>query len=231
VRFRISGTREDGRAFEFGRSNMWVSHWDISQQSVEELSMYLNMLLANPFEDIDFTRVEAITSVDEDVREYRIGKVLVAKGRGKYRDVRRIDAAPGSMVRLLVHVKPNERSAARRVKMRLRVPARATPRGAIEITGGGSGEEFFFCLFEPEAECGPESGPGVKTFDHLLQTLRRQPRNNVLVARLRVGERGRVVAADRVALDRVVHGFRFIGVGPGGGDGGEEEAGAVEVGG
>jgi hypothetical protein len=231
VWFRISGMRQDGQLFNLARSNMWASHWDISQQSVEELSMYLNMLLANPFEDIEFTRVEAIASVDEDVREYRITKVLVATGRGKYRAVRRVVAEPGSVVRLLVHVKPNESSTTRRVRMRLRMPLRAKPLGAIEITGARFFDEFLFCLFEPEAECGPGFASRVKTFDQLLRVLRNQPRNNVLVAKLRIGERGRVVARDRVALDRAVYGFRVIGVGPGGGEGGEEEGVAVEVGG
>ena len=215
ISFRIVGTREDGQAFTLGRTNMWASHWDISEQSVEELASFLYILFANRFEEIEFTGVHVSAAVEEEIKEFRISRVLVATGRGRYRPVKRVRAVPGSVVRLLVSLAADESPRARTVKMRLRIPRRAGRGGMIEITGGRFGGDELFCLFEPE-ECGEEFGPRVKSFDQLLRLLRTQPRNNVLVAALRMGPRGRVVARDRESLDRVVRGYRYVDVGPGG---------------
>jgi hypothetical protein len=74
---------------------------------------------------------------------------------------------------------------------------------------GGSGEiDFGGCFFEFEDCEGPTSS-SVDSFDELLSSLERQPKNNRLAARLRMG---RLRSRDSKLLDQVVSGSQFLDV-------------------
>ena len=219
VRWTIAGTRAGGAPWRLARANMYASRWDIAIESSDPLWMELDALAANPFEKVRFTAVRASASVEETPRRYTISKVLVAKNAGPYRAVRRVRARPGMRLRLRVVLKAFE-GRGRTVRLRFVVPRRARLGGMIDIHGGAMGGGPPVCFSSEECE----GGGTVKSFDHLLRILRRQPRNNHLLADFRVGPRERVVARRRVALDQVVQGWRGIFVAlPGGGESESEE--------
>ncbi len=100
--------------------------------------------------------------------------------------------------------------------------------GAIEITGGGGGGMSEECMIDDE--CG-DSSHRFGSFDAILRHLARSPRNDVLSAKLRLGERMRVKQKRARALPGVVTGEAAVMIRPGrgGGGGGEAEVGLGEA--
>jgi hypothetical protein len=93
--------------------------------------------------------------------------------------------------------------------MSLRVPSRVRRGGSIEVFGGSGEIDFGGCFFEFE-DCGGPTNSSVDSFDELLSSLERQPKNNRLAARLRMG--GRLRSRDTTLLDQVVSGSQFLDV-------------------
>jgi hypothetical protein len=92
------------------------------------------------------------------------------------------------------------------VDLALRVPLSLRRGGFIEVRGGFSSFPEIPCFFEEE-ECGEDTA---LTFDGLLNALGSQPRNDLVQARLRVGDFGRVRAQHGKRVDSVVRGTRMI---------------------
>jgi hypothetical protein len=125
----------------------------------------------------------------DEARHYTIGKVLVAKGDGRFRKVRRLRAGPGTALHLKVTLRPFDDSENRTARLTVRVPRRARGRMTLEIFGGGRGIVR-----------------GGDSFDELLAEMQDQPMENELTARLGGGG----AREDVTVLDQVVRGSKRI---------------------
>jgi hypothetical protein len=214
IAFAINGTRDGGRTWRFTRTNHYASPFDISFGSVDELLFAAEVLQGFEGEDITITGIDVSRlDVEQAFESYRLTKVVVWNGRRfVQRDV--VRARPGQRVFLRAVLAPSHRRGTATVDFALRVPTSAKRDGFIEVRGGNSGDFGFefveeACFFEDGSECGAEAG--AQSFDGLLTSLRREPRNDVLTARLRLGSSGATRAVGRTQMDAVVSGARFIG--------------------
>ncbi len=220
VSWTLAGTRGDGTPWRLERGNLFASQYDIANTAAGSIAMEAEMLTGNWLERARLTSVEVQASVVEEIRQYIVSKVLVAKNRGEFRARRSVAVRPGTRLRLRVVLQPFEAGQTRQVDFRFRVPTRGAPFGAIEVGGGmgdGCGEG---CELEGE---GGFAGPGM-SFDDVLKALANAERNDVLSARLRTGERMRVRRERKVQLDSVVIGGAVIMLRPVGGRRGEPVA-------
>ena len=209
VSWTVTGVDSSGDPWSLTRSNAFASNWDISLESGSELFAYLYFLFYNDFEEIEFTGVDVMATVNDEVRQYEIIKTLVAKNGGPFKDRREVRVRPGAVLDLRIKLLPYDSAVKKIVNMSLKVPKSARRSGYIQISGG-FGEDFFYCLYEDE--CG-DSGK-VDSFDELLSMLENSPKNNELRARMRLGRKN-VDSASKV-LDQVVGGYDFIRVRLGG---------------
>lgn len=197
----IQGKREDGSDWEFHKTNMYVSHFDLSFEATFELYGELLTIASYPNEKIKFTALDATINVDEDINEYQLEKLLWCHG-GSCESVRRIRSHPGATLKFRAILKPSDGSPNLKENFQLTIPHSARGGAAVTV-GGGSGCDPFFgtgCDFKT-----PE------TFDDLLASFEGQP-NNVLVAQLLTGRRGNVSEeVDRVKT-QVISGSRSISI-------------------
>jgi hypothetical protein len=205
--WKVEGTRPGGRSWTFSRSNRYASRSDIALESTAELATGLELIASNPFEDVRFSAVRADATVEESVRQYQIARVLVATNGSRFRELSSVRAAPGSRVRVRVVLTPSDDSPPKIVNVVLVVPVTARFGGQIDVVGAPTTPAV---CFEVDF-CGPGS-TFVKSFDGMLRALERRRRNNVLVARLRIGFGGAVRHSKRFVLDRAVYGSKTIGV-------------------
>ena len=204
----IRGTRESGGTWSLSRSNKFADDFDISFGSMFEVESQLNQLLNNEFESVELTSVDMNVAVEEMVKRYTVEDLLVSTNGRVYRNVNRVRVSPGSTIFLRVVLQPSDRTAERLVGMSLRVPSRVRRGGFIEVFGGSGEIDFGGCFFEFE-DCGGPTNSSVDSFDELLSSLERQPKNNRLAARLRMG---RLRSRDAKLLDQVVSGSQFLDV-------------------
>ncbi len=207
----IRGTRESGGTWSLSRSNKFADDFDISFGSMFEVESQLHQLLNNEFERVSLTSVDMNLAVEETVRRYTIQNLLISTNGRTYRDVNRVRVSSGTTILLRVVLRPADRTADRLVDMSLRVPSRVRSGGFIEVFGGSGEIDFGGCFFEGE-ECGGSTSSSVDSFDELLSSLERQPKNNRLTARLRMGGRLRLRSRDAKLLDQVVTGSQFLDV-------------------
>jgi hypothetical protein len=173
----IEGKREDGSPWEFHKTNMYVSEFDLSFESAFEILGELLEIANYPKEKISFTNLEATINVEETVHKYELLKVLSCR-HGSCDTVRRIRANPGTTLRFRAILQPSDGSPNVNVNFHLTIPPGARHGAAVSV-GGGSGCNPLF------GGCGPTPG----TFDKLLASFEGLP-NNVLVAQLLTGRRG-----------------------------------------
>jgi hypothetical protein len=196
----IEGKREDGTPWEFHKTNMYVSEFDLSFESAFELWGELMAIADYPNEKIAFTDVEATINLEETVRKYDLEKLLWCHS-GSCEKVRRIRSHPGATLKFRAILNPSEEGAPdEKVNIRLTIPPSARA-GAAVTAGGGSGCNPFFgtgCSFNT-----PD------TFDDLLASFEGEP-NNALVAQLLTGRRGKVSDEMITFKDQVISGFRSI---------------------
>ncbi len=216
----IKGTTESGESWELNRSNLFASEFDIAVFSLFELEGQLFQLFHNEFEDIEFDSVDVDATVEDEVKQYTITDVLVAKNEGAYKDVRRVRVAPADVVRLRVLLEPHDESEEKSVDLSVTIPRRPRSDGTIQISGAQQDFFSFFCFFEG-ADCADETAKKIETFAELVEFLETRPKNNELFAKLRMGGR-RVKSADMEVLDQVVQGRKTIRVLLGDGGGGSE---------
>jgi hypothetical protein len=209
VEWTIEGTRAGGVPWELTHSNHYASPFDISFESVFEVSDYVSILSSFTAEPVHITSVD-LTRVDVEkaFEAYRLSKLLVWNGTDfvKQDVVRR---RPGGRILLRAVLIPRHPASTVNVDLVLRVPTTARRSGFIEVQGGGSLFGEVPCFFEDgEGEC-EEAEPA--TFDALLSRLSGVPRNDQVTARLRLGERASVRAKAVDQVDAVVQGSRTIG--------------------
>ena len=194
-RWVAKGTKANGSPWRLERANMGASGYDIAYESVHELIHILDRLYYQDYEDIEFTSFdfEEVTVRDE-IRQYKIGKVLVAVNGGRFRGREAVRVRPGARLELKVVLRPYDESPAKNVRMSLRVPRTAKRSGELAVFGG------------PGQHTGVV-GPA-ESFDELLEVIKSHPKNNEAGAKLRLG-RGTADRA-RVTMDQVVKGGRSI---------------------
>ena len=235
LEWTVRGTRQDGRAWSFSRSDLYASRFDISIESAIEMWNELELVARNPFEKVRFTGVSVGATVEPAVKGYTIEKVRVCQGE-RCRVRQGIKAFPGQTLRLQVVLAPFDPAAeSRTVDLSVTIPRNARFGGAVEIvgasmgppvclpgTGGGAPAPGMDGAPPGGGEGGCEAGVA-RSFEDLIHLLRNQRRNDVLVAKLRTGMLGRVRDRDKEALGQVVRGFASVFVElPGGGPGGPE---------
>ncbi len=216
--FTINGVAADGTPWQLSRSNHYFSRWGIAYESAFELEVFLHTLLNNPFEDVEFTSVDADFTAHAKPNEYRIDDVLVSKDGVNYVDRWWVKAAPGSTLYLRVLLLPNGEEPHLPVDLTLEMPRRARGESVIEISPPNFYEEEV-CFYRPR-KCITATGDRVDTLQELIEILEAKPTNNTLRAQLRVGER-RAARAEQV-LDRVVTGRTRLKVRFGNSDSGGE---------
>ncbi|MBA2615598.1 MAG: hypothetical protein H0U90_07445 [Actinobacteria bacterium] len=214
LNWTFEGRRADGSPWRLSRGNLIASRFDVAIESADAIAFQLDMLQSNPSERVEVTSVQVEGAVETAVRQYTLTRVLVAKGaRAPFKRVRRaIGVEPGMLLRVRSFLKHFESGATRRLDLRVRVPRRGAPFGALQIGGG---------MFRGGEECeGEECGEAMfGSFDALLAALQNAPRNDVLVARLRLGPSGQRIIEKRARLDGVVLGLRTFELRPPGGGG------------
>jgi hypothetical protein len=196
----IEGKREDGTPWEFHKTNMYVSEFDLSFESAFEIYGELLAIANYPNEKIEFTNVEAAVNLEETVRDYQLEKLLYCHG-GSCDTVKRIRSHPGATLRFRAILKPSDGSANQKVNFQLTIPPSARGGAAVSVDGG-SGCDPFSALF---GGCGKTPD----TFDDLLASFEGQP-NNVLVAQLLTGRRGKVSDHQDTVFDQVITGSAHI---------------------
>jgi hypothetical protein len=202
----VEGRRADGSPWTLRRGNMYTSEWDASLAAPGELAGELAMIQNNGFEDVSVDTITVGGNVEQAVRQLDIVDILVKRG-GHYRSVRSmIRVRPGQMLRLRIVMRKYGSTVRRRVHFALRVPASVRRGGLLEVTGGGG----FGCDVD---DCAAEgAGGSASSFPDLLRSFRAQPRNNVLVARIRSGRGFGVTASKRRWLPDVVRGYGLVGL-------------------
>jgi hypothetical protein len=217
ISYRISGTRDGGATWQLRRSNRFASLFDISFDSVLETTLNAEVLQGFEGEEIEITGIDVSRlDVVKRYEAYRLRNVLVWNGR-RFVAKEVVRARRGQTILLRAVLGATHKSGTTKVDLTLRVPRTARRDGFIEIGGGGFGAEGGFgdVFFFSEEGCVEgedcEGGAGEPSFDRLLRSLRRQPRNDALIGSLRLGDRGRLRARDTGLLDAVVTGSRFIG--------------------
>jgi hypothetical protein len=199
----IEGKREDGTPWEFHKTNSYVSEFDLSFESAFEIYGELLAIANFPNEKIEFTSVDATINLEETVRKYDLEKLLWCHG-GSCEKVRRIRSHPGATLKFRAILNPSEEGLPnKKVNIRLTIPQSARGGAAVTV-GGGSGCDPFALLF---GEC----GGGADTFDDLLASFEGQP-NNVLVAQLLTGRRGKVSDEVDTLEDKVISGSAAISI-------------------
>lgn len=204
LRFVLEGIGPDGEPFRLVRPNMHFSEWDASWESIIELYAFLFQIQDNPFGPVAFSRVHAEATITQEHLTAEIVRVKSASSlQPAFRERSRLRVRPGDTIRLRVFLLPEGETAEEMVELLVPVP-RVRYGGSLAVRGGGA-DSCLFCFFEEE-EDGQDGGP--VTFEELLRDLRRTPRNNDLVATLRVGGRGPRVTRSRT--DTVILGQERI---------------------
>ena len=216
LNWTIEGTRANGAPWRLVRGDLIASTVDVAVEAADTVAFELDDLELNPFEEVRITNVRIEGSIDDAVRRYTLAKVLVAKGRGGFRPVRRaVGVRPGMLLRFRVQLRPYGSGAMRRVGFGFRVPRGAPSFGQVQIGGGMMMREGGCPPDEPECE----DGFGTGSFDALLRSIQTAPRSDVVIGRMRLGESSRA-REKRRRVDGVVVGMRMIELRFGGGGGG-----------
>jgi hypothetical protein len=217
VSWRIDGIRRDGSPFTVRRRDRHASLEDLSTEALIDVAAAAQELQDNPFETIRVTDVDYEADVTSTYAAYRIVDAMTVSvdGSPPVSAASGVELAPGSEVTLGVPLR-RYRAGTRTVDVTLRVPDGTSGFGSIEVSGGTGGfEDPLECLYAPEF-C---RGPAAEDLDGLLASIASRPRNDQLVATLRLGDDGDgdggdegsdVVVSSTVDLDDVVTGATAI---------------------
>jgi SpoIVB peptidase S55 len=198
VRFVLDGTGPDGEPFHLERNNMFFSEFDITFESIFEMYGFLYRIQESEFGDVTFSNVDAETSLtQEQLTAEIVGLRASSPLQPTLLERDRIRVRPGDTIRLEVALLAEGALEPDFVELLVEVP-NARFGGSLVVQNGGA-DSCLFCFFDEDGE---DEGP--LTFNELLRELRRTPRNNDLVASLRVGS-GKT-AKDTFRADAVVVG-------------------------
>ncbi len=208
----IRGTRADGTPWRISRRNLYANRYDITFEAAFDALDDLFALADYPFEDVAVTGMTYSATLQRAVRQFTIARVLSAKGGGPLRARRVLRVAPGERIRVRVVLDPFEAGPNRVVDFSFRLPRRGRPVGVIQVGGGQ--------FNRPGGEEEEEDGVALPTFDDVLNAVRGRPRNDVLTADLRAGERMKLRQRRRTTVAGVVVGAALIELRPAGQGGG-----------
>jgi hypothetical protein len=207
IDYTISGTRDGGAPWELNRSTSYASESDISFESVLEVSFTAEVLQAFDGEDIEVTSIDVPRlDVKEAFERYEVRRLLVWNG-SRYLERDFAAAKPGERIRLRAVLRAEHRDGIKNVDLSLRVPDNTTRNGYIEVLGGGSIGAEIPCFIVDE-ECVDDTD---QSFDQLLKAFENQPPGDAVVARLRLGNAGKLRAQSSERQDAVVAGRQAIG--------------------
>jgi hypothetical protein len=203
----VTGTTEAGQTWQATRSNMFVSDFDISFESLFEMQDFLFILHNNEFEDVTFTGLTVQAAVHEEVRQYTIADVNAARNKGRFVESNKLKVRRGDTVRLRVVLEPFDATENKIVMLKVKVPKNAKRKTNLLVRGaqfsGG-----FFCFFE--SDCTDEFGNKVESLDDLIKAIEDSPKNNEVRALIYKTRCCAVASADSELLDKVVLGRKRI---------------------
>ncbi|MDP9443761.1 MAG: hypothetical protein M3P83_05205 [Actinomycetota bacterium] len=200
VAWTVKLRRADGSRLTYQRSDKVASSYDASIEAAFELYEQLYRLQENRFEKVKLTSIDADVHMTPAFKALQVSQAQYLV-RGSWVPVTERDALvqrAGSTLRLRVWLKPYDGSdlAGRWHRVALEIPARARDmHGSLTVRGGQS-------IY---------SSPKASNLPGLVQAMASAPRNDDVVAQLRLGRRGRPPVS-LSALDTkagvVVGGFR-----------------------
>jgi hypothetical protein len=202
----VRGTTESGQSWELNRSNMYVSDFDISFESLFELEEQMFTLFNNEFEEIEFTAVDVSATIHEEVRQYAISDVKVARNNGPFRDTNKLNVRNGDTVRLSVELEPYDGTATKTVELAVKIPNNISGLQRLQVRGANLFGGGIFCFFD--SDCADEYGNKIEDFDDLVTALENQSRNNEV--RALIFGRRKIVAHDEAEADLVVLGRKRV---------------------
>jgi len=207
IQYTIRGTRDGGASWELTRATRYASADDISFDSSVEVGFTAETLQAFDGEEITVTSIDVPKlEVEKAFERYNVKRLLVWNG-SRYEEEEFAAAEPGERIRLRAVLRAVHKTGTKSVDLSLRVPESARRSGYIEVLGGGSISADIPCFIVDE-ECVDDTE---QTFDQLLRAFENQPPGDALVARLRLGQAGRLRAQSSVREDAVVSGRVAIG--------------------
>jgi hypothetical protein len=173
----IDGTRANGAPFHLRRTDLYYSPYDISYETVNELTGQIGAIEGNPFERVHITDVH----VTSRITQARLTASIVRVESASLLNPRmvphaRLHVLPGETVRLRVWLHHPD-GAENAVPLRVKVPAGLRFGGGLVVRGG---IPLGGCQF-----CGPfggSSAPKATSFPGLLQSLENGERHSDLVA-------------------------------------------------
>jgi hypothetical protein len=177
VGWTVDGRRADGSAWRLVRTDRFATKSDVSFEPYMDFYDQLSQLQFNEAEDIEIRRIRTTSTMTRQYRTYSISKVRVRMA-GRWRDLRpnRPLFLRGGTTKRFRVLLTSPQLGPTRVHVKLVVPKRIGRKsGMLEVTGGNSyygGEDFFF------------EGPMAGTFDDVLRSIRRTPRNDQVLANL-----------------------------------------------
>lgn len=197
----VKGQREDGTPFQYTRGDRFADPWDLVWSAPDDLYMQLYRLM-NTGEAITIDEIDTTSNMSPVYKKFTISRVRVRAG-GEWRRLPNVlRVRPGSTKRFVVTL-TSKQLPTRYVQLKVTIPRKAVRWGSIEFRGGstyGGWEDFWW---------EPTSG---SSFDKALSDIRSEPRNDEVVADLRVRKRGGGVLkrSVRVRKAAVVDGARYL---------------------
>lgn len=179
TRFTIEGTVL-GEPFTLARTNRYASRYDISFGSIFELADAVYTLQQNEFAAVDIDSVSSTTTLDDEWRAYRMGRIERLGADGVWRGVKQgsvLRTNYRQAIRLRVTLRSFRDELPRKlIEVRIPMPAEAFPGsgGELVVSGGGGWSE-------PDID--PEAS-GVDNVQALVDWIARAPRNDQLVGEL-----------------------------------------------
>ena len=194
LRWVAEGTGPDGEPFRLVRPNLFFSEWDASWESIWEVFAFLWQIQDNPFGQVAFSSVDMDASITQEHLMAEIVRVESASSlQPSFAERSRLRVRPGDTIQLRVFLQGENDLDEEMIELSVAVPLRGRD-GWLSIRGGSN--NCFWCWFDKGGDEGPE------TFAELLKNLKQTPRNNDVVASLRLGgaERQTTFRADTVVV-------------------------------
>ena len=216
--FTISGSTDDGEAFDLNRTNRYASQWDLSYEMADEAPNAVYRIYRNKFTDLTFDEVTVESWMNPEPRLFNVGKVEQKLG-GEWVKLPRygsIVAKAGRSIKLRATLTSyRDRYGTKVKRINVAVPEFDNRRAyGYLVVGGGSRYGF--------------STRGADSLGELVSKLQDAPRNDELVTSMFLNlRRSPDVRSETVRpVGDVVSGARFyelLVVQPGSGSGGGGE--------
>jgi hypothetical protein len=199
--WRAEGTRADGSAWDYTRSNRFANSRDITFESIYESYQQLSQILRNKFEHVEITKVH-YNAVYDRYHALEIAQWEVKLG-GEWHTILAhrpaLNVRAGTDIPVRVTLEDSRSAESQTVRLMVHVPKSAQRSEAVlDVSGGDSNYS--------------RDRVQASSFDELLTNLSNAPRNNELAATLYTesGPRGETADVDRQVLNDVVTGGKHV---------------------